>query len=189
MTATSLPGRVGEPAAQQAVGSRSTRLADRVKSLQTKASTEMVGQILMIAGGILMSVGILLIILGWVGASRTPLTFEQNDYLISGGLLGLALVIAGGFSYFAYWQTVRIRESRHQANELNALLKHMQTLMRDGGGAASGIAATQRFVATATGSMFHRPDCATVANREDLVDIDPDDTALRPCRICNPLDG
>jgi hypothetical protein len=186
MTATSIPGSLGGAAADPAK-TRATRLGERVKSLQTKATTEQVGQILMIAGGILMPLGLLLIILGWVGASRTPLPFEQNDYLISGGILGLALVVGGGFCYFAYWQTVRIRESRHQSAELTAVLRRLEGALT--GTAVAAGTPTRRFVATASGSMFHRPDCATVANREDLIAVDADRTALRPCRICTPLDG
>lgn len=190
MTAASYTPPVGEMT--QTSQSRSARLAARVRLLQTKADTERVGQILMIAGGILMPLGVLLIILGWVGASRTPLSFEQNDYLISGGILGLALVVGGGFAYFAYWQTVRIRESRQQAGDLSAVLNRLESLLRESGAAVgTGVAgaATVTFVATPTGSMFHRRDCSAVANREDLVDVDPAITTLKPCRICSPLDA
>jgi hypothetical protein len=37
--------------------------------------------------------------------------------------------------------------------------------------------------------MFHRRDCATVAGRTDVQDVDPAITTLKPCRICSPLEG
>jgi hypothetical protein len=90
---------------------------------------------------------------------------------------------------------VRIRESRVQAAELTAAISRLENLLAGGavaGGAnASGGAATtvtKSFVATASGSIFHRPDCAAVAGREDLSAVDPAKTKLRPCRICTPLD-
>ncbi|MBV9487989.1 MAG: hypothetical protein JO246_18285 [Frankiaceae bacterium] len=175
---------------------RVDRLAEQVRRLRTRAASGNLDRWLLIIGGVLMPLGVVLIILGWAGAARTPLPFEQNDYLISGGILGLALVISGGFTYFAYWQTVRIRESRTQAADLTAAITRLEGLLA-GGAATAGAAASKSgaaggssksFVATASGSIFHRPDCAAVAGREDLTKVDPAKTKLRPCRICSPLD-
>jgi hypothetical protein len=41
-------------------------------------------------------VGILLVILGWYGAAHTNILTEQIPYFISGGLLGMALIIVAG---------------------------------------------------------------------------------------------
>jgi len=185
MTAASIPGQASAP---DQVSGRAARLAEGMRGLRTHANTHNLERALLVVGGILMPLGVLFIILGWVGASRTPLPFEQNDYLISGGILGLALVVAGGFVYFAYWQTVRIRESRQQAAELNAALHRIEAMLEYVG--ASGDAAPTRrvtFVATPTGSMFHRPECPTVTGRSDVVSVDPSNTSLRACRICDPL--
>jgi hypothetical protein len=43
-------------------------------------------------------------------------------------------------------------------------------------------------VATANGTIFHRRDCAAVAGRDDVTEIDVATTELGPCRICTPLD-
>jgi hypothetical protein len=63
-----------------------------------------------------------------------------------------------------------------------------------GGRSANGRASNGRartsaaaFVATARGSMWHRPDCAVVAGREDLRPVGPDGDGLRPCALCDPL--
>jgi hypothetical protein len=61
----------------------------------------------------LMSAGICAVLLGWVGASHSTLVEEQVPYLISGGLLGVALATIGGFLFFTHWLTVSIKEARH----------------------------------------------------------------------------
>jgi hypothetical protein len=50
------------------------------------------------------------------------------------------------------------------------------------------VPAPRRYVATPSGSIFHRPDCAAVAGRSDVKEINVERTSLKPCRICNPLD-
>jgi hypothetical protein len=180
--ALTTPG-VGNPAA-----SRNDRLASQVQRLRTRAASGGLDHWLLIVGSILMPLGVVFILLGWAGASRTPLPFEQNDYLISGGLLGLALVMAGGFTYFAYWQTVRIRESRVQSATLTSAINRLEAMLGGGGTVATSLGHAPTLVATAGGSIFHRPDCPAVAGRDDLSNVDPNNTALRPCRICTPLD-
>lgn len=178
------------PGAQHASTSRFGRLTDAVAQLRTRAVGGNLDRWMLIIGGVLMPLGILLIILGWVGASHTPLQFEQTPYLISGGILGLGLVIAGGFTYFAYWQTLRVRESREQSDAVTTALARIELLLASGASTTGGTAArvTAGYVATPNGSIFHRPDCTVVAGRTDLTSVNPDKTKLEPCRICTPLD-
>jgi hypothetical protein len=166
--------------------SRFARLTTQVRRLRTRAWLGSNDRWMLVVGGLLMPLGGVLILLGWVGASRTPLPFEQTPYLISGGLLGLGLVFAGGFVYFAYWQTVRIRESREQTQQLVTSLGRLEALLQ-ATGAATADGAIGTYVATATGSIFHRQDCTVVAGRTDLRRVDPERDGLAPCRICDPL--
>jgi hypothetical protein len=83
-----------------------------------------VEQILLAAAAILFPLGLVLVLLGWEGASHTGRTYAQIDYLISGGILGLGLSVAGGFMYFGYWLSRQLSESRRQ----NALT--LQALQR-----------------------------------------------------------
>ena len=176
---------VGRVAAEQ----RFARVAERVRSIRGRSGTMRADTWMLYVGGLLMPLGVLLIVLGWVGASRTPFGFEQTPYLISGGVLGLALVISGGFVYFGYWQTVRIRESRQQSLDLTAAVARLETLLSTVGTAAGTAVAGAAYVATPSGSIFHRPDCTVVAGRDDLVRVDPATTKLDACRICSPLEG
>ena len=168
------------------------RLSEQVRSVRTRASGFGYDRMMLVAGGVLMPLGIILILVGWAGASRTPFAWEQTDYLISGGILGLGLVFAGGFLYFSYWNTVRINEARAQTRQVVAALDRVEALLSGGASVDSSgraVPAARRYVATPSGSIFHRPDCAAVAGRTDTKDINVERTSLKPCRICNPLDN
>lgn len=147
---------------------------------------------LMFVGAALVIIGIPVIVIGWYGASRTPYVFEQVPYLISGGLLGLALAVVGGLFYFAYWLTRQVQETRRQADHTAAALGEIRDLLAGSAIASSGRAAAHAtgngsFVATEKGTMFHRPDCVVVKGRDDLRAVDPDAEGFEPCKICEPL--
>ena len=184
-TTTPQLGRVGAQ-------SRFARLSDQIRSVRARTGFGGSDTWMLIVGGTLMPLGVLLILLGWLGAAHTPLPFEQTPYLISGGILGLGFVISGGFVYFGYWQTIRIRESREASRELTEALGRLESLLAGGAavggssGSGSGVAGNG-FVATPSGSIFHRPDCPVVAGRRDLSRVDAAKTKLDACRICEPL--
>jgi heme A synthase len=153
-----------------------------------------------IAGAILLPLGIAVILLGWAGAAHGRVEQQQIPYIISGGVLGLALVVIGGFFFWAHW-LYRIydqadlhhqRAMREQAEFYRALL----VAVSQGGGAVAAaeaggapIGVPTSFVATPSGTNFHTPDCAIVANRPgEIRTIGRDEVdGMRPCRICDPL--
>jgi hypothetical protein len=147
-------------------------------------------QSLAVVSAVLLPLGLLVIVLGWYGAAHTPYLFEQVPYLISGGLVGLALVTGAGLLYFGSW-IARLAAAQQRTSEQTLdLLREI----RDGLGSApaptarrSNGSARSSFVATARGSMWHRPDCAVVAGREDLRSVGPTGDGLQPCALCNPL--
>ena len=67
---------------------------------------------LVVVSATLMTIGLTLILLGWAGAAGTTILEEQVPYLISGGILGLALSTIGALTLFCHWLTVLIREIR-----------------------------------------------------------------------------
>lgn len=97
------------------IDDREQKLADGADAL-AKERTGIAGRrdVLLLASGALVTAGITVIVLGWVGASRSTLIEEQVPYLISGGLLGLALAVVGAMTYFAHWLTVLVQEARAQ---------------------------------------------------------------------------
>ena len=122
---TTTPEMVG-PTGAAAV--RQERLADAVRKLRTRAGGNDTAKSLLIVGGILVPLGFVLIVLGWSGAAGTTDVFEQIPYAISGGLLGLALVFAGAFCYFASWQTHMVYAARREADETKALRETMERI-------------------------------------------------------------
>lgn len=176
---------------------RQRRLAQAVSGLRTRAAGKDPERWLLIAGGVLLPLGLLVILLGWIGASQTPRLFEQIPYMISGGLLGLGLVFAGGFTYFAYWMTRLIKEQRDQNAALLNALRTMERRLESFESRASFAPVSERssvngastssdtFVATQTGTMYHRIDCPVVTGKDDLVSVGAED-GYKPCRICEP---
>jgi hypothetical protein len=174
---------------------RQERLSANVRSLRVpRAGFQLNDRWMLYIGGTLLPLGLVLVVLGWQGASHTVLTFEQIPYMISGGLLGLALVFSGGFVYFAYWMTLMVRENRLMRADLVAVLGRMENLMQDAAfsaptprGATASTARTGTLVATRTGSMIHRSDCVAVENREGLRTVTATTKGLTACALCDPL--
>ena len=122
MTATADEGREDAPK-EEGVPGRHLSLMNAAARLRSgRRRSFPIETVLLVAGALLLPIGIITIIVGWYGAAHTFHPYEQNDYLISGGLLGLGLVFIGGFLYFGYWMTRQIRTST-AANQqlLNAL--------------------------------------------------------------------
>jgi hypothetical protein len=165
-----------------------------------------VDQLMTLTAAILLPLGLVMVFLGWYGASRTPYLFEQVPYLVSGGLLGLGLVLTGGFVLFGGWIARTAREQRVLDLELLEAVRGVQDelarlpfLLSEPASAApaqrrrrsaasnGGGTAGERLVATARGSMLHRPDCAVVHGRDDLREVDGPGADLQPCQLCDPL--
>jgi len=158
-----------------------------------------------LAGAILLPLGIAVILLGWAGAAHGRVDQQQIPYIISGGLLGLAVVIVGCFFYWAHW-LYRIYDQadlhhqeamREQAEQMRALIEVLRPeqvsalngVGTGGGAPASPNGTSPSYVATPTGSNFHSPSCPIVANRLASVrSVSADEAAaMKPCRICDPL--
>lgn len=96
---------------------RQRRLHTTIDRARISASTVDRERLLFTIGAVLVPLGLLLIGVAWKGTANTGAVFEQVPFLVSGGLGGLALVVLGGFLYFAWWQTRALREARAQADQ------------------------------------------------------------------------
>jgi|BarGraNGADG00212_1021973.scaffolds.fasta_scaffold52899_2 hypothetical protein len=184
------------------VSSRQAALMNAIARIRVRTRAIKIDQVLLVLGGIAMPAGLLVIVVGWYGAAHTFHTYAQLDYLISGGLLGLALVVFGGFCYFGYWLTRLVqllhtaqtqdRQSLETLGRIAAQLDQLAPLAATGA-AASGVApvASRAFtpvlVATRHGNMAHLPTCPVVADNPDLRPANLDDPNLTPCQICQPF--
>jgi hypothetical protein len=145
-------------------------------------------------GGVALFGGLAAIVIGWFGASHTPNVFEQIPYMISGGLLGVGLVVAGGFFFFSYWLTRMARENRESRDDaqrvyrtMNEMAELLAAVIREDDEEPVSNNGESRVVATPGGTMFHRPECPVVAGRTDLRRVSPSEADLEPCRMCAPV--
>lgn len=94
---------------------------------------------LLLVGIGLMVLGGLAILGGYWGASATAIISQQMPYLISGGLLGLGLIVAGGAvfvrysmsRYLRFWLIREIHEQRAQTDRLVESLAGVEQLLRE----------------------------------------------------------
>jgi hypothetical protein len=164
----------------------SERLSRTLSSLRTGTS---VGRIAILVIG----VGLLLIGLGWNGMAGAggeingvPNLNAQLPWLVSGGILGLALVVFGAALLIAH----NARADRVQLeSKLSEILDQLSRPVATPGSASaqSSRRSTRDFRAGAT--AYHRADCRLVDGREDLEPVtrkNAEAQGLRPCRVCKP---
>jgi hypothetical protein len=85
-----------------------------------------------------MALGMVAIVLGWYGAAHSSYLFQEVPYLISGGLLGVALVAGGGFLFFASWFVRMIEDNHRYASRVEQTLARVDHVL----GAIASDAAT-----------------------------------------------
>jgi hypothetical protein len=149
-----------------------------------------IARVMALLATVMLPGGIVAILLGWYGAAHTPFVFEQMPYLISGGLLGVGLLTAGGLLYIGSWMARLAEVQREESEKVREMLRgirqeleYLPGLLGDG----AAPAAHRTFVATPTGTMFHVPDCSVVAGRDELRQVRGDEPGLTPCKLCQPL--
>jgi hypothetical protein len=164
---------------------RLTRLADGLRRVRADRAEVTTDRLLVMAAGGLVVVGVFLVLFGWHGASRTPNVYEQVPYLISGGLLGETLALLGAFLYFGRWLAALFREQRAQGRAVVDAIDRLQQALVSGSWSEADPGSAPVLVATARGSLAHRPDCSVVAGKSGLRPI-TDADQLAHCRLCLP---
>lgn len=125
-------------------------------------------------------VGFVIMFLGWDGASNHPNVALQFPYLISGGLIGLAIVVVGA-------ALLIVQNHRFDRARLEAAIDRLAAAVDKQGGALPDAGVGGYVVAGQ--SSYHRVDCTLAEARDDaeLVGInDAIDRGLSPCRVCTP---
>jgi hypothetical protein len=143
-----------------------------------------------IAGAVLLPLGIAAIILGWNGAAHGRVDQQQIPYLISGGLLGVAVVMIGCFFYWAHWlYRIYDQADLHHQEMMRVLTEALaaRPAVAPGRTSANGVGRT--FLATPTGTNFHTEGCPMLAHRSgNLRTIgELEAESMKACRICEPL--
>ena len=138
----------------------------------------------LVAALALLVAGIVFVILGWYGAAYTNILTEQIPYLISGGLLGVALIIVAGF--LASSASLE-RENRELRRDLVRAIGSMPA-----GGSNSGPSLSvapsndgQVFV-VAGGQSFHVAGCPLVEGKDatTLQLRKAIDSGYAACKLC-----
>lgn len=178
-------------------GSLQQQFAERLAVLRRRfAGPASLERRIALVGGLMAASGVVLVLLGWYGASETSRVYLQIPYLISGGLLGVALAVCGSCTYLASWLTRLVQDQQARTDEAvavsrdtGAALARIEVLLAavlgsSGGAPAAMVDAAMELVATPSGKLAHRPTCPTVAGRTDLrpATLGPD--GLEPCRMC-----
>lgn len=132
---------------------------------------------------VLIALGLLAVGLGWNGAAGTATVAAQFPYIISGGLLGLSLVVLGS-------ALMIVKAHREDRTLLERKLDELIDTV-----AAGGLRAGERAPEDLTGlvvagsASYHAPGCRLVDGREDTQFLTADEAKARflaPCRICQP---
>lgn len=149
------------------------RLSRRTRRLRTRRGLP-IDRMFQRIGAALLGIGLLAIISGWYGVSHTARAWRQTPYVVSGGLLGLALVFIGCFAYFAYWLTRLVEQSNRQT----AVLERIEL-------ALTGTVAEEGGLVVADG-VLHRAACPLVASRPDATAYNGRKKVAQTCSVCDP---
>lgn len=112
------------------VPTRLQRLAAVVDRARPGRSSRNVRKWLEWIGMALVAFGFVCILLGWYGAANSPYLYEEIPYVISGGLLGVALVIGGGVLVRSAWTMRQIEEERRNALAIVRSVDRLERILR-----------------------------------------------------------
>ena len=138
-------------------------------------NARILGMVLIVGGGVALG-------LGWAGMASKDCAQCQLPYLISGGAMGLALIVLGSVMFVLAQIRVAQESFCDQARQINQAVIRMAGLMgtgENGGGQA----------VVAGSSTYHRPECRLVQGKSGLERMAAETAALQgltPCRVCNP---
>lgn len=145
-------------------------------------------------GYVLIAIGAILLLAGYLGVSREVIVARQIPYLVSGGLVGLAAITLGG-------RLLLIEDLRRDSGRLDRLEKAVQELHRvllyrpdapslgEAAATANGAAPTKLLVLPG-GESFHRADCPVVGDKATgrTVTIETAQRkGLHACPLCQPV--
>jgi hypothetical protein len=126
---------VADPTEPEAGANRRERFRTAVSRLAERSSSADLIRWMLVPGSLAVLLGFAAMVLGWVGAARTAREIEQIPYLISGGLIGLALVVLGALLLAStFWVAVLRklqREAELRAEEAVADLSTRVTALED----------------------------------------------------------
>ena len=136
------------------------------------------------AGLGLVLVGLLVIGIAYNAVASQTSLIAQMPYLVSGGLVGVSLVIVGA----AFLIVHGAREDRARLEAKLDVLT--DALLAGGGGTSAGsLPADASGLVVAGTASYHAPGCRLVDGREQtslLTAAEAQGSGLKACRVCQP---
>ena len=145
-------------------------------------------------GYILIALGGILLLAGYLGVSREVIVARQIPYLVSGGLIGLAAITLGG-------RLLLIEDLRRDSGRLDRLEKAVQELHQvllyrpDAPSLATATAVNAngaravKLLVLPGGESFHLPDCPVVGDKSTGRSVTLETAqrkGLHACPLCQP---
>lgn len=134
-------------------------------------------------GVLLCLLGFLVIFFGWNGAASNNFVPAQFPYLLSGGFVGLAVVVLGS-------AMILVQNQRTDLARLELVLERVAVAVeRQNGGSNSAGGATLDGFVIAGSDSYHRVECGLPETRSEAQMVplsDIKDSNLQPCRVCQP---
>ena len=93
-----------------------------------------------VGGWALIGLGLLALLLGWLGVADTALTSEQLPYLVSGGLFGLALIGIGATLLISG----DLRDEWRKLDDIEAAIRQVHGEVPDGVASSGDVPAVGR---------------------------------------------
>lgn len=138
-----------------------------------------------IVGFAFMTAGVVMIGLAWNGAASRNFVEGQFPYLLSGGVMGLALVIIGATLLFL--ATIRA-ERELMTNRFDEMITLLGRNLNRLSISSNGSAGLHGQV-VAGDTVFHRAECRVLQGKEGLATVTVEQAeaeGLAPCRVCEP---
>jgi hypothetical protein len=134
---------------------------------------------------VIIGIGLAAIGIAWNGAAGNSLIAAQFPYLVSGGLIGISLVMIG--TAMMVMQAYREERTRLEL-KLDQLIV---AVTKSGGIGGGGTAAPKDLtgLVVAGSASYHVPGCRLVDGREEVDYLTPEEARarfLQPCRVCAP---
>lgn len=142
------------------------------------------------------ALGVVVIVLGWYGAAHTTILQYQTPYLISGGMLGAALIVLGGI-YTSASTLVRAQQRvedllAEALDGLDDLPDEMPVPVRAArplrAATSEPLAPRGSVMWVRGGASYHMPECQAVQGKTSTQGTvsQARRQGLAPCRMCGP---